>query len=184
MSASLTSMYPLTRKPAAPLCWNHFQFHTEGLQSPLGSPGPPTSFTPHFPWLSEQFLTELATPSSSLFLAPGFLLAVASHFLCRHLLSRTFMYCVALGPIMLDSLLPTVSPKEVSSCSIVLLIKNQQGSHIGISSESCTYLILPLGFLINVSYTTDSDWNWDPHLPPDLLYISVSPPSELCCSSR
>lgn len=136
MSASLTSVYPLTQKPAALLCWNYFQVHRE-VCSHLWV------HQVHGHLYSLPSLTLWAvfdSTSHSLFLSswPLVFSLLLLLFLCRHLLSVRLMYCGALGPIMLDSLfLPTASPKGFLPVHRFTYQKSTQGSHVGISSESC-----------------------------------------------
>ena len=132
--------------------------------------------------LSLTLWAALGWTSHSLFLSllgPWFSLGCCFSFSAPPLQNIYVFRCLGTNAEL--SFLPTVSPKEVSSCSIVLLIKNQQGSHIGISSESYTCLIPPLGFLLDVLYTTDWDWNLDPSLPP---LPSQYHHHLLCCLSR
>lgn len=76
-------------------------------------------------------IRQVPLPWNSLFLASHF----AFPFLCRLLLSWTFTYCIASGPLLDSPSLPTISSGGNSSYSTVSPNKSQQSTHIYISFE-------------------------------------------------
>lgn len=112
------TLYPtLHQKPAASLHWTCVQFNMEDLQWPLCWPIPLTVFTPHFPWHSEQYLSELATPSSlkysllGLWFSPSYCFSFSVQ--SPPLQKVYVLWCLGTNAGL--SFLPTVSPRGVSS---------------------------------------------------------------------
>ncbi|KAI4539208.1 hypothetical protein MG293_010600 [Ovis ammon polii] len=75
-------------------------------------------------WIIYAYDREMIYPKLLDNFIPGWL----NHGMASPLRKAYVLWCLGTNNAGL-SFLPTASPKEVSSCSIVLLIKNQQGSH-------------------------------------------------------
>lgn len=130
-------------------------------------------------------LTGLSIFLGTLFSGPGFLLATASHFLHRFLLSWTFTHRGVLGPMLELFFLQSLLDGFLLASGFHLTKVTKAPTFIKSASDFYTYLIPPLGFLRSISCATDPNWNLDSHLlPKPLLHLSKCHHRLLCCTSR